>query len=320
MKKVWTLIAATFVAIGMQAQNNMTIATQKANAAKEFLGSGDYSLAISGFKEALSLAEASGDEGLSLAAACKSILPRAMRNLARKELNSKNFDGAINALKDVAEFCGSYGDLTAAADAKALITKILTQKAGSLLDAKQYEKAAEACKAALVDDPKNGLASLRLGMALEGMDNYWGAVDAYTAASENGQAANAAKKLGRCYLLRAYDNLKANDFNAAVKDALASNEYIPSPQAIQIAGNASMMSGNRADAIKYYEKYLADAPAADNAAQVAYVLGALYQENGDNAKALEFLNKALSDPKYGADAKKAIDALNKAAKSTKKRR
>ena len=35
----------------------------------------------------------------------------------------------------------------------------------------------------------------------------------------------------------------------------------------------------------------------------------MYQQAKNNAKAKEFYNKALSDPKYGADAKKALSAL-----------
>jgi hypothetical protein len=38
-------------------------------------------------------------------------------------------------------------------------------------------------------------------------------------------------------------------------------------------------------------------------------VGALYQGAKNNAKAKEFYNKALSDPKYGPEAKKMLDAL-----------
>lgn len=320
MRKFWLTITATLVAAGMYAQNNMTVATQKATLAKESLDSGDYLTAVSGFKDALSLAEQCGDEGTNLASVCKEIIPKALNAAARKSLNTNDFDSAISSLKGVVDFAGFYGDTQTAERAKALIPQILVKKAGVLLDSKKYEEAAEACETALETDPSNGIASLRLGMALESLGNYWNAVDAYKNAAANGQAKNAAARLGQCYLLRALEELKSNDFNAAVKDAVASNEYVPNPQTLQIAGNASMMSGNRTDAIEYFEKYIAAAPSADNLGQVAYVVGALCQENGDNAKALEFFGKAVSDPKYGADAKKAIDTIIKASKASKKRR
>ena len=61
--------------------------------------------------------------------------------------------------------------------------------------------------------------------------------------------------------------------------------------------------------INYFEQYLEAAPNAKNAGQVAYTVGALYQQAKNNAKAKEFFAKAVNDPKYGADAKKALAAL-----------
>ena len=40
-----------------------------------------------------------------------------------------------------------------------------------------------------------------------------------------------------------------------------------------------------------------------------YTVGALYQQAKNNAKAKEYFSKAVNDPKYGADAKKALSAL-----------
>ena len=38
-------------------------------------------------------------------------------------------------------------------------------------------------------------------------------------------------------------------------------------------------------------------------------MGALYQGAKNNAKAKEYYAKAVNDPKYGAEAKKLLDAL-----------
>lgn len=320
MRKFLLTIAAALAITSLNAQNEMTSATQKALAAKEYLQNGDFQNALAGFQDALSLAQTCGEEGFSLVTTCKNIIPKTMRAIARKALAAGDYDKAVASLNDVIDFAGEYGDSQSASNAKAIIPQILSKKAGTLLDAGKFEDAAQACNEALAVDPANGIAALRLGMALEAMGNYWNAVDAYKAAAENGQSKNAAGRLGKCYLSRALEELKSNDFSAAVKDAVSSYEYVPNPQTLQIAGNASMMSGNRVDAIKYFEKYLAETPSADNFGQMAYVVGALCQENGDNAKALEFFGKAASDPTYGSDAKKAIDAINKAAKASGRRR
>ena len=104
-------------------------------------------------------------------------------------------------------------------------------------------------------------------------------------------------------------SLKAKKYADAVKDAVTSNEYVANPQALQVAGQASQLSGKNADAIKYFEQYLEAAPNAKNAGQIAYTVGALYQQAKNNAKAKEYFSKATSDPKFGADAQKALNSL-----------
>ena len=104
-------------------------------------------------------------------------------------------------------------------------------------------------------------------------------------------------------------DLKAKNYAAAVTAAVKANEYAANAQALQIAGQASQLAGKNNDAIKYFEQYLAAAPDASNAGSIAYTVGALYQQAKNNAKAREFYGKAVNDPKYGAEAKKMLDAL-----------
>ena len=87
------------------------------------------------------------------------------------------------------------------------------------------------------------------------------------------------------------------------------NDYTENAQAWQVAGQASQAAGKNADAIKYFEKYLEAAPTASNAGAIAFTVGALYQQAKNNAKAKEFYTKASSDARYGAEAKKMLDAL-----------
>ena len=51
------------------------------------------------------------------------------------------------------------------------------------------------------------------------------------------------------------------------------------------------------------------APSASNAGQIAYTIGALYQQAKNIEKAKEFYQKATTDAKFGAEAKKLLDAL-----------
>ena len=309
MKKILISLATLFAAAAVMSAQSMAEATEIAKLANDSLSEGNYETALNGFKEALKMAEACGDEGLELVATCKGIIPKTMNAIAKDALQAKNYDEAIAKFQETIAVAKEYDDEETAAKAEALIPQIYMQKGGALLNAKEFDGAAEAYAKVLELDAANGVAALRYGMSLENAGKAAEAEAAYKLAAENGQEKNATASLGKMYLKRAVASLKAKKYSDAIKEALASNEYTPNPQCLQIAGQASQLSGKNADAIKYFEQYLEIAPDAKNAGQIAYTVGALYQQNKNNAKAKEYFSKAVNDPKYGADAKKALSAL-----------
>ena len=309
MKKILVSIAALFAAVSVMSAQNMADATETAKLANESLTAGDYETALSGFREALRMAEACGDEGLELATTCKDVIPSLLSRLAKAELQAGNFDAALDKFSETVATATEYGNEEVAAECAGLIKETHLRKGNSLLNAKDFTAAAEAYAKVLEIAPTDGVASLRYGMALENSGNSEAAEAAYKVAAENGQNANANSQLGKLYLRRSVASLKAKKYSAAVTEAVTANEYAANPQALQIAGQASQLSGKNNDAIKYFEQYLEAAPNAKNAGQIAYTLGALFQQAKNNAKAKEYFGKAVSDPKYGADAKKALDAL-----------
>ena len=309
MKKIFVSLAALFAAAAMMSAQSMADATETAKLANESLSAGEYQTALEGFKEALKMAEACGEDGLELVATCKDIIPKTLNAIAKDLLKDKNYDAALAKFAETVSVAREYGDDETAAKAEELIPQIYMQKGGSLLNAKDFAGAAEAYKKAVELDPDNGIAHLRLGMALDGADRDDEAVEAYKAAAAAGQEKNANAQLGKFYLKRSVASLKAKKYADAVKDAVTSNEYVANPQALQVAGQASQLSGKNADAIKYFEQYLEAAPTAKNAGQIAYTVGALYQQAKNNAKAKEYFSKATSDPKFGADAQKALNSL-----------
>ncbi len=309
MKKILVSLAALLAAAAVMSAQNMADATELAKLANDSLSEGNYETALAGFKEALQMAEACGDEGLELAATCRDIIPKTMNAIAKGELQAKNYDAAIAKFQETIAVAQEYGDEETAAKARDLIPQIYMQKGGALLNAKEFEGAAEAYAKVLESDPANGIAALRYGMSLENSGKAAEAEEAYKLAAANGQEKNANAQLGKMYLKRSAASLKAKKYGDAIQEALTSNEYVANPQCLQIAGQASQLSGKNADAIKYFEQYLEAAPDAKNSGQIAYTVGALYQQAKNNAKAKEYFSKAVSDPKFGADAKKALDAL-----------
>lgn len=309
MKKILVSIAALFAAASMLSAQNMAEATETAQLANESLSAGNYETALTGFQEALKMAEACGEEGAELVATCKDIIPKTVNAIAKQLLQEDKLDEAIAKLGETIAIAKEYGDDETAEKAEALIPQVYMKKAGSLLNAKEFEAAAENYAKVLELQPANGVAALRYGMALENANKDDEAIEAYKLAAANGQEKNAKAQIGKFYLKRSVENLKGKKYADAVQDANASFEYISNPQALQIAGQASQLAGKNSDAIKYFEQYLEAAPTAKNAGQVAYTVGALYQQAKNNAKAKEFFSKAVNDPKYGADAQKALKAL-----------
>ena len=293
----------------MLSAQSMAEATETAKLANESLSSGDYATALAGFQEALKMAEACGDEGLELVETCKSIIPKTMNAIAKELFVAKKYDESIAKYQETAAIASEYGDEETAAKANDLIPQIYTEKGKSLISAKDFAGAVESFRKALELNPTNGNVALRLGMALEASGNGEEAVEAYKVAAENGQAKNANAQIGKFYLKRSVENLKGKKYADAVKDASTSLEFSNNPQALQVAGQASQLAGKNADAISYFEKYLEAAPNAKNAGQIAYTVGALYQQSKNNAKAKEFFAKAVTDPQFGADAQKALNAL-----------
>jgi len=311
MKKIFVLaIAMMFAAISVSAQD-MGEATEAAKAANEAIMAGNYSDGLAQWKQALELAEMCGGEGMELADQAKDQIPRIMMTICKNDVKAKNYDAAISMLGETIAAAKSYNNSKVVNDATELLAQVKNQKAGELLNSKDFAGAAEAYKALVAEDPTNGMAQLRLGMSLASLGNMDEAVAAYEAAMANGQEKNAGKQLSTIFLKKAQASLKAGKFADAVAEAEKSNSYVESANAYKIAASAATKLDKKADAINFYEKYLEVAPNANDANGIICTLAVLYQQGGDKVKALEYYEKILTDPKYGETAKAQIAALKK---------
>ena len=309
MKKLIVTLAALVVAFGSAFAQDLAAVTEIYNAGAEAVSAGEKENALKSFEEALKLAEALGEEGQEVVTNCKNIIPNLKLSLAKDLVKDSKFDEAVAALEEVvkvAEVCEAFGVVD---EANKLIPQVKLSKANGLYKAKEFDAAAAAFQEILDADPTNGTAAFYKGAALVGAGKNDEAKAAFELAAANGQEANAKKQLGNIYLKEASADLKAKKYADAVAAAVKANEYAPNAQALQLAGQASQAAGKNNDAIKYFEQYLEAAPTASNAGAIAYTVGALYQTAKNNAKAKEFYTKALTDPKYGAEAKKMLDAL-----------
>ena len=307
MKKILVSLAALFAAATMLSAQSMADATETAKLANESLSTGDFATALAGFQEALKMADACGEEGIDLVATCKSVIPDLTRRIARSLADEKKYDEAFAKYQEAIAIAKEYGDDATVAKAEEQIPILYYNKANDLLNAKDFAGAVEAYDKVLEIEPANGNAAFKKGEALRNAGKADEAIEAYKLAAANGQEKNANTRLGSVYLAKAQAELKGKKFAEAVADANANYEYSQNASAFQIAGMASQYAGKNADAIGYFEKYLEAAPNAKNAGQIAYTIGALYQNSKNNAKAKEYYQKAVASG-Y-ADAQKALAAL-----------
>lgn len=309
MKKLFITVAAILLGATFAFAQDLASVTETYNNGANALAEGNKADALLSFRAALEGAAALGNEGEEIASKCKEIIPEIQFAIAKELVNNQDYDNAIAELRKTIEVAKGYGAAETADGAADLIPQVLMQKANSLFQARQYAQAVEGYREVLSSDPTNGVAALRLGAALNSVGDKDAAVEAYKLAIENGQKNQAVKQISTLYLKNAAANLKSKNYAGAVEEALKVNEYGENAKAYQIAAQASQMLKKNSDAISYFEKYLELAPNAGNATQIAYTVAALYQQQGNKAKAIEFYSKAITDPKFGAEAQKQINAL-----------
>ena len=309
MKKIFLmLVAAAMTALTVSAQD-IAQATENYNNGAMELQMGNKDAALNYFQTALTMAEALGEEGAEVASNCKNAIPVLMVSIAKDLIKAENFDGAIEQLNKTIEVAESYGNADVVEDAKTLIPQVLMSKAGDMLNAKNFAGAAETYQQVVAADTTNGMAALRLGMALGALGKNAEAENAYLLAARHGQEKNAMKQLSSTYVKQAAAFLKVKKYQEAVDAALKSNEYQENATAMKVAGTAASQLKKTEDAIKYLEKYLELSPNAKDAAQMIYTIAATAQTMGNKEKAKQYYQKITTDPKFGPTAQQMLQAL-----------
>lgn len=311
MKRIILTIAAVVLSAGLMSAQDMAKATETAQNANEALVAKDYATALTGFKEALTLAEACGEEGAELVGTCKGVIPSITLSIAKNLIKESKYDEGLAQLDEAIKVAEQYEADDVIADATELIPQVKKQKATALYNAKDFAAAAEAFKAILATDPEDGASALRLAMALNSTGDKEGAIAAFEQAAANGQEANANKQLANIYLKDGQALLKENKFKEAITACEKSNEYVESANAYKLAASAATKLKDNAKAIGFYEKYLEVSPDAKDASAISFTVAALYQQSNNKAKAIEFYEKVTGDAQYGAQAKQQIEALKK---------
>ena len=310
MKKIFMFFAAVAMAAGIASAQDINSVTETYNNGAMELEMGNKEAALGYFQAALTAAEALGEEGMQIADNCKSTIPVLMESIAKDYIKAQMYDAAIEQLHKTIEVCNTLGNAAQADECKTLIYQTLMAKGNDLINAKDFAAAIEVYNQIMAADPTNAMASLRLGMAYGATGNTEAAEAAYLVAAQNGQEKNAYKQLSNLFVKKAAAVLKTKNYAEAIEFALKSNEYLENATAMKVAGTAASALQKNEDAIVYLEKYLELSPNAKDAAQMKYTIAATAQVLGDKAKAKEYYQQILSDPKFGPTAKQMLESLN----------
>ena len=315
MKKLILVLATALLSAGIMSAQDLAQATEMYNNGANALTTGDKKSALEYFQKAYEMGKAIGDEAEELVKNCKQAIPTVMLSMAKELSNNKEYDNALERLQAAITVAKDFAVSEVEEEATSLLPQIELMKdmdaANDAFNAKDLAGATALYNKVLEADPSKGPASIRLVQCLANAGKIDEAKAALATAEANGQGENAKKVIGGALLKVAASDLKEKKFAEALANAVQVNDYMENAQAFLVAGQASQQLKKNADAIKYFEQYLAAAPDAKNANAITFTVGALYQGAGNKAKALENYKKVVNDPKLGVQAKQMIDALSK---------
>ncbi|MCF0167249.1 MAG: tetratricopeptide repeat protein [Bacteroidales bacterium] len=310
MKKVLVTLVAALFAVGIASAQDLETATNLYNAAAEALNAGNKADAVPQFKAALETAVALGEDGAQIVNDCKDIIPKILLQLGKDQATEGVLDKAIEYFGQAIASAKEYeNNEEVVAEAAGLISQMQMAEAGNLLNEKDYEGAVAAYKKVVEADPENGMAYLRMGMALSAGGDPDAAIEAFNTAIEKGQEDAAKKQLSNTYLKKSVACQKAKDTKGALENAQLSAEYNDNANAQKLIGLNALQLKQYAVAAPAFEAYLAMSPKAKDKAQIIYQLGTALQGAGDNAKACSYFKQIAQDEKWGEAARYQITVL-----------
>lgn len=315
MKKIILAMAAFACSMSLMTAQDLATATATYNSGAEALTMGNKTSALEYFQKALTMAEALGDEGADVAANCKSAIPSVILSIGKEFYNNKDFTNAKAKFVEAAEVAKKYGNEEVTAEVESLLPtvgkRIALAKVNDAMKNKDIAGVIAGYEEAMAIDTTDANTALKYGQFLGNAGKFDDAVKYLELAARHGQEGNAKAVLSTTFLKNAAAQLKAGKYADAVAFAEKANSYKENAQAYLIAGQASQKANKNADAIANFEKYLEAAPTAKNAGAIAFTIGALYQQAGNKAKAVEYYKKVETDPQFGAQAKTLITSLSK---------
>lgn len=311
-------LAAVILSVSANAQSYDDV-VDKYNAAAELVGAKKYAEAIPALEEVIKMGQEAGADANELVVNAQKLLPACYFRIGGAYVQQQNWDEAISYFEKAAEYGELYGDLNTARNANGWIAKAYTAAAADAFNAKDYAKAAEIFAKGYAANPNDTDLALNLAMSYGELKDYENAYKIYQEvisledrhSKYKEPAQTAREKLGYYMGIQVSDAVKEKDFGTAY--GLMEEILTTDPDNAIIGLMMVQTAANNKDwdrVITYGEKAAAAQETPEVKSNVYYLVGAAYQNKGNNAKALENYRKVTAGGNVG-NAKTQIDALNK---------
>lgn len=306
MRKVLYVFAALLASAVVASAQDVESATELYNQAVANVDV-DKVQALNQFQEALSLAEACGDQGFELVENCKKVIPGLALQIAKGYINEAQYDQALTSLELACAKANEYNAEDVATEAQKLVTDTYLRKGLTLYKSKDFEGAITALQAVVEADPTNGQAYLILGQSLNSVGRTDEAIVALEAAAANGKS-QATKTIGNILLKNGQALLKEGKAAEAVEVLTKAAEYGENANIYKLLASAYTKLGKTTETIEAHKKYLEVKPDAADAPGVLLTIAVTAQKAGDKATAIEYYQKVVEHPKASADYVKSAQA------------
>lgn len=303
MKQFRTFLAICVLSIlsmGTVYGQDLTAATDAFNAGGAALNESNYPVAIESFNKALKMLEGLGEQGATMLAETKAIIPQIHLRYGKQFASANDIDNAVLQIKKAIETGTAYSATDIVKEATELLPQVLMADGNNLLNEGKYAEAIAEYNKVVAVDPANGMAYLRIGMSEARLDNEAGAVAAFEKAITLGQKDDASKQLSTLYLKKSVAALKVKNWAAVLESAEKSNTYLESGQAKKLIGLSSVQLKKFDKAIAALESYYAEDTNAKDKSSTLYNLATAYEGKGNNAKACGYYKQLLNDATYKA--------------------
>lgn len=306
MKKIKTFLAVCLLSVFSLTAvygQDMATATELYNSGAKALGESNYVAAIESFSKALKMLEAlseedRGDEGNTLIAEAKSVLPQIYLRYGKELASAGNIDQSLEQLTLAAESAKKFNVEGVAEEVADLKLQLLMANASNLLNEGKLAEAIAGFNKVIAMDPKNQDAYLRIGLAQSKLEDEDAALAAFEKASELGETANAPRQISVIYLKRSAAAVKTRKWNEVYENAKKANDYSVTSNGHKLIGLAGVQLKKYDEAIEALDSYLTMEPNARDKNSIMYNLAASYEAKGNNAKACGYYKQLVNDPTY----------------------